>query len=132
MLNTFPDLLTYGFFAPMLLRIAVAIIFGAVAYLQWKHRETIAHTTLPIVGQNNWWVWVSIIAHGAIALALLLGYYTQIAALLAGLGALKHFIFQHRFPVVCPFSRGTYFLVIMISLSLLLSGAGALAMDLPL
>ena len=132
MLNIFPDLLTYGFFAPTLLRLAAALMFAVVAYRQWSRRSEIQQTSLLIVGKNGWWVWISIFAHAALAVLLALGYYTQIAALLGMLAAIKHFVFKHRYPEVFPLSRGTYFLIAVICLSFLLSGAGALAMDLPL
>ena len=126
MFNTFPGLLTYGFFAPTLLRLAAALIIASVAYLQWKHVSSIEHTSLPVVGKSSWWVWLSIFAHAAIAALLFFGYYTQIAAILGLLISIKHFIFQHRYPNVFPLSRSTYFLVAVICLSLMLSGAGAL------
>jgi uncharacterized membrane protein YphA (DoxX/SURF4 family) len=132
MLNTFPDLLTFSFFAPTLLRLAAAVVIAGIAYLQWKHVASIERTNLPIVGKSTWWVWLSTVAHGAIAVLLLLGYYTQIAALLGLLSAIKHFTFQHRYPNVFPLSRSTYFLLSVILFSLLFTGAGALAIDLPL
>ena len=60
------------------------------------------------------------------------GYYTQIAALLGAIGAFKAFLFTKRYPEIIPFSRSTYILLIAILLSLLLTGAGAIAFDLRL
>jgi len=116
-------------FVPLILRIAVALVFATVAYKQWTHQDTIKETSLPIIGKQSWWVWLSVVAHVAIALALFTGYYAQIAALLGAAVALKHFIFQHRYPTVFPLARGTYFLVIVICLCLVISGAGAFAFD---
>lgn len=119
-------------FVPVLLRLgAAAVLFGA-AYLQYIRRRKIAELTFPILGRASWWILPSVVSHALIGLALLLGYYTQTAALLGILLALKHFVWQHRYPAVFPFSRGTYFLFALICLSLVFTGAGAFAMDIPL
>lgn len=132
MLNPFPELLVFGFFAPTLLRIAAAIAFGSIAYLQYKRREEIAATRFPIIGHGGVWMWVSITVEVLITISLLLGYYTQWAALVGLIVAIKHAIFAKRYPRAVPLCRGEYYFLIFICLSLLLSGAGALAFDLPL
>lgn len=132
MLNTFPDLLTYSFFAPTLLRAAAACIFLYGATYIWKHRAHIAQTRFPIIGHASWLAGVVAVAHVGLGAMLGAGYYTQVAALLGALAAIKALFLQHRYPHVMPLSRGTYFLLLAILLSLLLSGAGALAFDLRL
>lgn len=132
MLNTFPDLLTYSFFAPTILRLFAAGIFAYGAYYAWQHRARIAHLRFPIIGQASWVGGASAVVHAAIAGMLGTGYYTQVAAILGALGAIKGYVYAKRYPELFPFGRSTYVLLLAILLSLLLTGAGALAFDLPL
>ena len=131
MLNTFPQLL-YPFYAPLILRAGVAIAFAVVAYLQWSRAAELSQTRMPIVGRLGGWVWLSIVAHVVVALMLLFGYYTQIAALVGALMALKSAYWSRQYPLVFPLSRTANLLLLLICLSLVVSGAGALARDIPL
>jgi hypothetical protein len=131
MLNVFPDLL-YPFFAPTLLRAGVAIAFLAIAYLQWKQQAQIAQIELPVIGRQTWWTWVSALVHAGVAAALIFGSYTQVAALLGALLALKHAFWHKRYPLLFPLGRAAGLLMLLICLSLVFSGAGAFAQDLPL
>lgn len=132
MLNTFPDLLVFGFFAPTILRIAVAASFAYLAYSAWAGRERIAHIALPLVGKQPWVPTFSAVVYGVLALMLFAGYYTQVAALIGALATVKGLVLDHRYPEAFPFSRSTYTLLAVICLSLLFTGAGAFAYDLPL
>ena len=133
MLNPFPDLLTYGFFVPTLLRASAACIFFLLAQKLVIDRKKIAATSFPIVGTTPAWI----ISVGGACVAILgvllfVGYATQWAALVGALIALKYLFLLSRYPALKQFSRSTYVLLFVICISLLFSGAGALAMDLPL
>jgi hypothetical protein len=132
MLNPFPDLLTFSFFAPTILRLATAGAFAYGAYFLWVHRMRIAERRFPLVGHAPWLGASLAVAHALLAVMLGAGYYTQIAALLGGLGTVKALFLIRRYPELFPLSRGTYVLLLIMLLSLLLTGAGALAFDLPL
>ncbi len=132
MLNTFPDLLSLGFFAPTLLRVAVALAFLFGAYIQYQRINELSQIRFPIIGWGARWIWLSIIAHAAIGLMLLFGYYTQIAAILGALGSIKGLVYAKKYPRVFALCRLDYLFVLVICLSLLVSGAGAFAFDLPL
>lgn len=132
MLNPFPGLLVYGFFAPTLLRLAVAVVFAWAAWSQWSHRKELGHVRFPLVGGGAWVVWLTLLVEILAALGLFFGYYTQWAAILGALLALKYAVWDHRYPKFFPLSRAAALLILVICLSLLLSGAGALAYDLPL
>jgi uncharacterized membrane protein YphA (DoxX/SURF4 family) len=131
MLNVFPGLLI-PFLAPLLLRLGLAAALAAAAYLQWARRDQIAQADLPVVGRGGWWVWFSVAAHAAVAALLVLGLYTQVAALVGALISLKHAFWARRYPLLFPLGRAAGLLMLVISLSLVLSGAGAFAQDLPL
>lgn len=132
MLNTFPGLLTYGFFAPTLLRVVVGLIFFYIAWHTYARRVEIAEVSLPVVGRAAWAVWFAVIVELLIGLALLVGYYTQIAAIVGALAALKFLLLKRQIGGYAPLSKIASFLLLAICLSLMVSGAGALAMDLPL
>ncbi|MCX6819899.1 MAG: hypothetical protein NT019_01255 [Candidatus Adlerbacteria bacterium] len=133
MLNPFPQLLFLGFFVPTLLRLAVAIALGYSAYQILKHRDVISNMSLPILGKPHVaLVWVSTSATALVAAALLFGYGTQYAAVLGAVISLKYSFIPSRLHALSPLSRSAYLLMFVISLSLLISGAGAFAMDLPL
>jgi uncharacterized membrane protein YphA (DoxX/SURF4 family) len=131
MLNVFPGLLL-PFLAPLLLRAGLSLALAVAAYRQWSRRDDIAQIDLPVIGRSSWWVWVSIIAHIAVAVLLALGSYTQVAALLGALLSAKHAFWARRYPLLFPLGRAAGLLMLLISLSLVLSGAGAFAQDLPL
>jgi uncharacterized membrane protein YphA (DoxX/SURF4 family) len=129
MLNTFPGLL-YPFFAPLILRALVGLVFLYIAYGQYRHREKISALNILIVGKS--FTALAIIFHVLVGGMLLFGYYTQIAAILAIIGLFKGWWLNRRYPSVVILPSSTIVVVIVICLSLLVSGAGALAQDLPL
>jgi uncharacterized membrane protein YphA (DoxX/SURF4 family) len=132
MINTFPDLLTFSFFAPSIIRIAAGLVFVYLAFAQWKRIEDIARMRFPIVGAGTWIGWVSVFFHAGIGAMLVCGFYTQIAALVGIVGLLKNFLLVTWYPHLMPTNRVGILLLIAICLSLLFSGAGAFAYDLPL
>ncbi len=132
MLNTFPHLLVLGFFAPTMLRIAVACVFFCAAYAVQKHRHTIAHLKLPIIGALSWVGSFTAFAYAIIGLLLFTGSYTQVAAIIGALAAAKGWVLHTNYEELFPYSKSTYVLVFIICLSLVISGAGAMAFDLPL
>lgn len=132
MLNTFPHLLVLGFFAPTLLRVAVACALFYCAYHVYTHRAAPGHANFPVVGRAPWASGFAMIAYGIFGLMLFFGYYTQIAAILTALSSIKGLVFRERYTSLFPFSASTYALILVISVSLIFSGAGAFAYDLPL
>ncbi len=133
MLNVFPQLLDFNFFAPTLLRLSAACFFLYLAYVHVQRRVEIGNTKFLIIGAAGVWVaWVLVIIEAAVSLGLLFGYYTQIAALLGVLIMIKHLVWAKKYPRVFPFCRTECVLLLIICLSLLLTGAGAFAFDLPL
>lgn len=132
MLNPFPDLLSYGFFAPTLLRLMVGLVFLWGAYAQFERRKELAQLRFPIVGGGAWIIWLSVLAHALIGAMLLFGYYTQIAAILGAVGGIKGVVLAKKYPRLFILCRLEYAFIIVICASLLLTGAGAFAFDLPL
>lgn len=137
MLNPFPELLSLGygsyFLVPAMLRITVAAVFVYLALTHFKNKKMIAaELTIMSVEMAIWATGVAILIELAIAALLFVGAFTQITALVSAAGSIKAIILKKRFPSLYPLSPLAYILVAVISLSLLLTGAGAFAFDLPL
>lgn len=134
MLNPFPDLLTFSFFAPLVLRVALGVVFFDFG------RHTLgagraAHGALfEALGLKQHGRYVTTLGtlEIVVALMLILGFYTQIAALVAFILSLEAYYLKGKHGAHIEHRRHLFFLTAVISFSLLFSGAGAIAFDLPL
>jgi uncharacterized membrane protein YphA (DoxX/SURF4 family) len=134
MLNPFPDLLTYSLLAPFLLRIVAGLIFidlGTLAFRGEKMSWQNSLIKLRIPKPN-----LAVKIFGAIEIAggimLILGFYTQIAALVLALFTFAETYVEYKDPTILKRNFVFYLMLLIILLSLLFSGAGAFAIDLPL
>jgi uncharacterized membrane protein YphA (DoxX/SURF4 family) len=133
MLNPFPHLLTYTFFAPTLLRVVAACMFFYIAYALIQKRNTVIEMAVPIIGKpSEWMCWLSALITALTGAALLFGYGTQWAAIVGMIIALAYGVAPHRYHAIVLFPRTTFLLLFIICLSLLFTGAGAMAFDVPL
>lgn len=123
MLNIFPGLLI-PFLAPTLLRLAVALAFGGSAWAHFSRKGELKGMGV--------WLWAIMAAELLVAISLALGAYTQVAALAALALCVAYAVYAKKYLRAVPYCRGEYILLAVISLSLVLSGAGAFAQDLPL
>lgn len=114
MLSIFPEILFLSPLAPFLIRVALGLLFASAAWTHLK-RQDIASRTLSIV-------------EFVIAAALIVGAWTQPAALL---GSIVAAVWLFR-PTSRVYARSTVLLALVLSLSLIVTGAGAFAFDLPL
>ena len=128
----FPQLYFLSFYIPTLLRLAAAGVFVYMAYVVYQHRAQAARAPMPLVGVQTWAPGFAVLMYGLIGLSLLFGYYAQIGALFGAIAAFKELFWGARIRALFPLSRATSFLLLVICLSLIVSGAGALALDLPL
>ncbi|MBI3573685.1 hypothetical protein HY090_01405 [Candidatus Kaiserbacteria bacterium] len=112
--NVFPSLLTYTFFAPLILRLFIAGAFFSDAKKYWDKRE-------------RWWIPDGIAL--VIGAFLLVGYATQLAAI-AGIGYLAFVYYKKDHESVFS-TKETSLLALGILISFLATGAGAYAFDLP-
>jgi hypothetical protein len=130
--SLFPQLFTFIFFVPTVLRIAAAIAYADLAAHLYKHRAEVATTKFPFIGVGG--PFVAVIAYASsmiIALLFATGFLTQAAAIIGLLGAIKCLIFEKRYPGIIPHGRLAYFLLAVVCLAILVSGAGAFAFDKP-
>ncbi len=131
MLNLVP-IQFLALFAYFILRLTVGLVFFSLARAHWRHRTELAtdlnRPFIPGTGAITLLVFVEIL----IGTLFIIGLFTQLAAVLALITALKFIIFRsyfshHSFP-----TPQTLFLLIGITITLFITGAGVLAFDLPI
>ena len=114
MLSLFPQLLFLPPFSAFLIRIALAAVFGYSAATRIRSDRTL----LKVFGAVD----------GVIAVMLLAGIYTQLAAIVGALCTVYWLIKSD----VSPLPKSTVALALIMCLSLVVTGAGPFAFDLPL
>lgn len=133
MLSIFPQLLFLTPLAIALLRITAGVFAIVIAWQCAEKRHLMAQVRLPLIGRApEWVIWVACMAYAIIGGLLVVGAWTQVAALLATLAALKLAIISRILPQFSALHTTTYILLSIVSLALVFMGAGALALDLPL
>lgn len=113
MLNLFPSLLFLSLFAPLLIRLSLSAVLVRAAY---------HHARLGYVGKGMAAIEIPV------AVLLFFGTYTQGVALVGLLVTLAGF----ALPGTRVLPRSTLFLMSVMYLTLLITGAGVFAFDLPL
>ncbi|MDO8593942.1 MAG: DoxX family membrane protein [bacterium] len=134
MLNPFPDLLTFAFFAPLILRLALGILFfnfGHHTLTKGKLQHGALFEALGLKQGTRYATALGIVEI-ILGILLIIGLYTQIAALVGLILSLAAYYLKGKHDAHVEHRRHLFFLTAAISLSLLLSGAGAIAFDLPL
>ncbi len=117
MLSLFPSLLVYGVLAPFLLRVilGITVVYFGMNYIQQKQHTPVILGMIEII----------------LGLLLLVGVYTQAAALLVAL--ILGLKLGKKIATRAFLTHGVnyYLILLVIALSLALSGAGAFAFDRP-
>ena len=130
MLSLFPQLLFLGPAGVSLLRIAAGLAFLYMAYFFWTNSARMKAERLPLVGHMPLWLSAcGALIYAVIGTALTLGLWTQGAAILAAIGALKGVIFGKKYATIMPLSRDAYVFLFLISLALIGLGAGAFSLS---
>ena len=134
MLSTFPELLSFGLLSPFILRVVLGMVLFNLGYLKFG-REKNSWTNffnLTFLKPANLWVKIFALIQIVGGLMLIAGFYTQITALVFVVITLVELGVEKREPALINRNFVFYLLLFAISLSLLFSGAGAFAVDLPL
>lgn len=133
-LNPFPELLTFGLLAPFLLRVTLGFILINLGHLKLTKERVRWETAFETMGFKSKESLTKIFGFIEIAggLALILGFYTQIAALVFALIAFAELYVEQKEESLFARDVVFYLLLFVIALSLLFSGAGFFALDYPL
>lgn len=134
MLSVFPGLLSFALLAPFILRLVVGLIFIDLGGLKFKSEKQRWMRTFEALHLRPTDFFVPLygflqIIGGAL---LILGLWTQVAALAFVLFTGIELYIEWEAKDILKRDLVFYLLIFVISLSLLLTGPGAYAIDLPL
>lgn len=134
MLNPFPELLIYSTLGPFILRILLGLISIDLGILKFKGEKRAWLSSFEALGIRPADFFLPIYAVIQIAAGILLiaGAWTQIAALVLAIFTGAELFVEWKQREVLRRDLVFYVLVFAISVSLLLTGAGAFAFDIPL
>jgi len=134
MLNPFPELLAYSLMGPFILRVVLGVIFLDLGILKFRSEKMRWIASFQAMHLSPADILVSIYATLEVVGALMLGFglYTQIAALAFIIFTALEFYIEYKDASILKRNIVFYLLVLAISVSLLLTGAGAFAFDIPL
>lgn len=134
MLNPFPELLTYSLLAPLILRLVLGFIFVDLGFLKFKGERERWISSFDTLGLRPADLFTSLYAALQIigGLMLIVGLWTQVAALVFVIFTGIELYIEWRAREIFKRDIVFHLLLFVISISLLLSGAGAYAIDIPL
>ena len=122
MLSLFPSLLSYERFGPFLIRIVLGITLGYFGYKKVIAQGTSSGSNARTYGAVEIFV----------SLFLIIGLYTQLAALINAIILVIKISFKARDRALFTDGINYYVLLLAMALSVIVTGAGAWAFDLPL
>jgi len=133
-LNTFPTLLTFGIFAPLILRVILGFIVINLGYLKLTSEKNAWQQLFETINIHPSRIFVKVLSYIEIigGLMLIAGAYTQLTAMVFAVLFFCEAVLEYRDPVLEKRNLTFYILIFGIALSLIFLGAGALAIDLPL
>lgn len=132
MLSLFPQLLFLTPLSATMLRVAAGIVFCTMAWYHYSRRNDLGSVRFFIIGSGVWIPLFAAVVEICVATMLIAGVYAQATAVAAALLALKGIVWKGRYPQFFPLSRTAYSLLLAICFSLIITGAGVFAFDLPL
>lgn len=134
MLSVFPSLLTYDQLAPFILRVVVGVIFLELGYLKLGKEKSAWNMFFQTIHFRPSYLFVTLLALIEIVSGafLVVGYLTQVAALVMAIILFAEAYVELRDGALLKRDIVFYTLLLAICISLLLTGAGAFAFDLPL
>lgn len=134
MLSIFPSLLNYALLAPFILRVVLGLIFLDLGVLKFRSERKRWISSFEALGLRPADLFVPL--YGLIqiigGLLLLIGLWTQAAALAFVITTLIELYVEWSAKDILKRDLVFYFLLFVISVSILLTGAGAYALDMPL
>ena len=133
-LNTFPTLLTFSMFSPLILRVVLCFIVINHGYLKLTSEKIAWQELFETINIHPSRIFVKVLAFIEIigGLMLIAGAYTQLTAMVFAVLFFCEAVLEYRDPVLEKRNLTFYILIFGIALSLIFLGAGALAIDLPL
>ena len=134
MTNPFPELLIFSLLAPTLLRLTLGVFIIALGRSKFKNENKGVANFFESLGfkPTKYYVQALAIAEIVMGVALFVGFLTQIAALIIAIITFVSLIVTIRHPETGLRKASEYTLFFVIAISLVFTGAGLIAIDLPL
>ena len=134
MLNPFPELLMYSALAPLILRLVLGLLFIDLGILKLRGEKEGWLSSFDALGlrPTNFFVPLYAVLQIVGGFFLIIGLWTQVVALAFVIFSGLELYVEWKAREVLKRDLVFYLLVFAISLSLLLTGAGAFARDIPL
>lgn len=134
MLNPFPELLNYQFFIPTLLRLTLGIFIILFGFKKIKGDQEHLTTFFESLSLKPGSLYIKTLAFAEMILGglLILGLLTQIAAIIVAIILLVSLIIAYRNTEVQIEKSSIYVLLLVLAVSIMILGAGYMAVDLPL
>jgi uncharacterized membrane protein YphA (DoxX/SURF4 family) len=131
--NVFPDLLSFALIAPFILRIVVGLIFVNLSSLKLNKERAgwINSFNLLKIKPAGFFTGLLGIIESVGGFLLIIGAYTQVTALVLGVISLCEMLIEYKEDSILKRDFVFYFLLTAICASLLLTGAGLFAIDIP-
>ncbi len=120
MFSLFPSLLSWGLLAPLLIRLTLGLVFIISTLKVFRNKSATSPEKLVAVFE------------GIAALLLIVGAWTQGAALFLAIDLAIRLIGKIRAKQFLTDGVNYYFILLVLALTLLLTGAGVYAIDYPL
>lgn len=134
MLDVFPELLAYHDLAPFILRLVLGLVIVNLGYLKLTSEKDRWVASFGALHMHTAARWVSFI--GALemlgGIMLMAGIYTQAVALLFSMVLIFEMILESIAETILIRNFTFYLLLFAIAFSLLFTGAGGFALDVPL
>jgi len=132
MLSLLPEFLSYRLLGEALLRVTAGFVFLYLAYVHFSKRRAVAEELSTLVGGAGMIIPIYSLLELLLAVSLIIGAWTQLSAIVGAIIAIKMLIVRKKLNALKPLSELSYVLLAVICISLIVSGAGAFAFDLPL
>jgi uncharacterized membrane protein YphA (DoxX/SURF4 family) len=132
--NIFPELFAFSILAPTILRMAVGIVFMNLGSLKLGRERVGWITSFRLLNIRPAGFFTALLGIVEVVggFLLIIGAYTQVTALILGVIALSELMIEYREESILKRDFTFYFLLSVISFSLVLSGAGLFAFDIPM
>lgn len=120
MLSLFPSLLSWSQVSPLLIRLSLSAVLLFSAYKVFSNKKTSSNTKIVAAIES------------LAGILVLIGLWTQGATLVITIDMLVRLVLKIRERAFLSDGVNYYILILVMAFSLLLTGAGFLAFDLPL
>ncbi len=120
-------------FGTIILRITAGIIFAYFGWLKLTKDKESKIKFFEIIGFKPaiFWLWFVALTEIIVGLLIAIGLFTQIAAMIASIIMFISIIIKIKKPSTLPNHTDYYILLFVVFVSLVFTGAGGFAFDLP-